>query len=93
MFDAGDTYLLPPAWMPFHTFLSIWFTVIVGRWIGGLLGYAPYYPEWTSDWQSACKQMERNWTQKRFAKRDAQEKARQTFVVAAANAPGKNKHL
>jgi hypothetical protein len=37
--------------------------------------------------------MEWNWTQKRFAKRDAQEKARQTFVVAAANAPGKNKHL
>ncbi|KAF9731669.1 hypothetical protein PMIN06_007734 [Paraphaeosphaeria minitans] len=93
MFDAGDTYLSPPAWVPFRTFLSIWFTVVVGRYIGGLLGYAPFYPEWTTDWDAACDQMEQHWTQRRFAKRDAQEKARQRFASNGTHTNGKKKAL
>jgi hypothetical protein len=82
----------------FFTFLSIWLTIIVGRWIGGLLGYAPFYPEWTTDWEAACNQIERHWTQRRFAKRDAQEKARQRFGLGGRHAngghgSGKNKAL
>lgn len=80
MFDAGDTYLSPPWWIPFRAILSFWFTIIVGRWIGGLLGYAPFYPEWTTDWQGACDQMEKSWTQRRFAVRDAQEQARKRMA-------------
>jgi hypothetical protein len=93
MFDAGDTYPSPPAWVPFRTFLSIWLTIIVGRWIGGLLGYAPFYPEWTTDWEAACVQMERHWTQQQFAKRDAQEKARQRFGLGGGHGNSKNKAL
>ncbi|KAF4636548.1 hypothetical protein G7Y89_g1538 [Cudoniella acicularis] len=76
MFDAGATYLSPPWWVPFRCFLSLWFHIIVGRWIGALLGYAPYYPEWTTDWDAACDQMEKSWFQRKFAVRDAQVKAR-----------------
>ncbi|KAL9618595.1 MAG: hypothetical protein Q9160_006706 [Pyrenula sp. 1 TL-2023] len=76
MFDAGDTYLSPPWWIPFRATLSLCFTIVLGRWIGGLLGYAPFYPEWTTDWQGACDQMEKSWTQRRFADRNAQKKAR-----------------
>jgi len=77
MFDAGDTYLSPPSWVPFRAFFGFWLGIILGRWIGGLLGYAPFYPEWTTDWQAACDKMEKSWFHRRFAIRDAQEKARQ----------------
>ncbi|TAQ84215.1 hypothetical protein B7494_g7458 [Chlorociboria aeruginascens] len=85
MFDAGATYLSPPWWVPFRTFLSLWIHIILGRWIGALLGYAPFYPEWTTDWQGACDQMEKSWFQRKFAVRDAQEKARARMAKKVGN--------
>lgn len=76
MFDAGDSYLSPPWWVPFRTLVGFWMGVILGRWIGGLLGYAPYYPEWTTDWDAACDKMEQSWFHRRYAVRDAQERVR-----------------
>lgn len=87
MFDSGHSYLSPPWWVPFRGFVGLWVGIILGRWIGGLMGYAPYYPEWTSDWQGACDHMEQTWVHKRYAIRDAQEKAR--HKLQKANGIGK----
>lgn len=59
-YDAGDAYLLPPAWLPnrLRKFIGYWGGVIVGRWIGGLLGYKPFFKEYTTDWAYAVKKME-----------------------------------
>ena len=76
MFDAGDTYLSLPWWVPFRISIALFLGIVVGRWIGGLLGYAPYYPEWTTNWVGACDQMDRIWTQRRFVKYGAQDQAR-----------------
>ena len=80
MFDAGDSYLSLPAWVPWRRFWGYWLGVVLGRWIGGLLGYRPFFPEWTTDWEGACGKMERCWSQKRFADRGAQERVRRKFV-------------
>ena len=45
MFDAGDSYLSPPSWLPFRSPVGYCLGVVIGRWIGGLLGYQPFYPE------------------------------------------------
>ncbi len=87
MFDAGNSYLSPPWWIPFRALIGLFFGIVVGRWIGSLLGYAPFYPEWTSDWQGACDKMEQSWFHRRFAIRDAQEKARQR--ISKMNGNGK----
>ncbi|KAH9906350.1 hypothetical protein F4778DRAFT_769447 [Xylariomycetidae sp. FL2044] len=70
-FDGGDHYLpFPaalPAWIPkpwsvrIRTFLGFWLTVIVGRYIGGLLGYQPFYREYTTDWELAVAKMKSTW--------------------------------
>lgn len=83
MFDAGHSYLSPPSWVPFRSVVGLWLGIILGRWIGGLIGYAPYYPEWTTDWQQACDKMEQTWVHKRYSIRDAQEKARSKWQKAA----------
>lgn len=74
MFDAGDTYLTLPWWVPFRCTVAILLGIIVGRWLGGLLGYQPFFPEWTTEWSLACQVMEKTWTQKQYAQRDAQER-------------------
>lgn len=79
IFDAGDSYLSPPWWVPFRSFVGMWLGIVIGRWLGGLLGYAPFYPEWTTDWQGACDKMEKRWVHKRYAVRDAQTRAKATF--------------
>ncbi|KAL4967236.1 cupin domain-containing protein [Aspergillus stella-maris] len=79
MFDAGSTYLSPPWWVPFRCWVGLFLGVVLGRWIGGLLGYAPFYPEWTTDWDAACDKMEQTWSQRRFADRGAQQRARDKF--------------
>jgi hypothetical protein len=78
MFDASSTYLSLSRWVPFRAFLGYCLGVVVGRWIGGLLGYAPFYPEWTTDWDAACDKMDR-WSQRKFVSKDAQEHAKQKF--------------
>ncbi|KAK1145119.1 hypothetical protein N8T08_004552 [Aspergillus melleus] len=69
MFDAGGSYMSFPWWVPFGRTLSMTLGVVVGRWIGGLLGYQPYYKKWTFDWDLACRKMEQSIFQRRFADR------------------------
>ncbi|KAI0179265.1 hypothetical protein GGR52DRAFT_298430 [Hypoxylon sp. FL1284] len=68
-FDAGGTYVSPPPWLPFGKRISQVAGVVVGRWLGGLLGYQPFYREWSSDWDLAAAQMETSLFQRRFADR------------------------
>ena len=67
MFDAGGSYLTLPWWIPFGRRLSMAAGIVVGRWIGGLLGYQPFYRQWTSDWELACHKMKGSLLQRRFA--------------------------
>ncbi|KAI1499596.1 hypothetical protein F5X99DRAFT_274290 [Biscogniauxia marginata] len=69
MFDAGGSYLSLPWWVPFGRILSRALGIIVGRWIGGLIGYQPFYKKWTNNWDLACRKMEMSIFQKRFADR------------------------
>ncbi|KAH7026810.1 hypothetical protein B0J12DRAFT_771487 [Macrophomina phaseolina] len=74
-FDGGAHYLpFPatlPAWVPkdwsewIRTFLGYWITVLIGRWIGGLLGYKPFYREYTTDWEFAMAKMRSTWFYRR----------------------------
>ncbi|OTA98696.1 hypothetical protein M426DRAFT_258180 [Hypoxylon sp. CI-4A] len=67
MFDAGGSYISGPAWVPFGKRLAQLTGIIIGRWLGGLLGYQPFYPRWTKDWQMACKKMETSPFLRRFS--------------------------
>ncbi|RJE27104.1 hypothetical protein PHISCL_00571 [Aspergillus sclerotialis] len=69
MFDAGGSYLSLPQWVPFNRTLAVVLGIIIGRWIGGMLGYQPFYKHWTSDWSLACKKMAQSVFQRRFADR------------------------
>lgn len=82
MFDAGDSYLTFPWWVPFGQTLSWLLGVIVGRYVGGLLGYQPFFPEWTTDWDAACRKMESCWAQRRFAVRGQQMERREEYLRA-----------
>jgi hypothetical protein len=63
--DAGDHYTPAPAWMPFRRFFGYWGCVIIGRWLGGLLGYKPFFKEYTTDWDFAVAKMKGNfWTRR-----------------------------
>ncbi|EAW11666.1 uncharacterized protein ACLA_093650 [Aspergillus clavatus NRRL 1] len=55
--DGGDAYTPAPAWVPFRRQVGYWTCVIVGRWIGGLLGYKPFFREYTTDWDFAVAKM------------------------------------
>lgn len=73
MFDAGGSYLSLPTWVPFGKYISYYVLGIgMGRWLAAILGYQPYYREWTNDarWEQACRKMETTLFQRRFAKRD-----------------------
>lgn len=48
-----------------RTFLGYWLTVMVGRYIGGLLGYTPFYREYTTDWKFAQAKMSGTWFYRR----------------------------
>ncbi|KAB8252956.1 hypothetical protein BDV35DRAFT_375414 [Aspergillus flavus] len=70
-YDAGDAYLLPPAWLPdwLRKKIGYWGGIIVGRWIGGLLGYRPFFKEYTTDWEYAVKKMESSFFTRRLVGR------------------------
>ncbi|KAI0886386.1 uncharacterized protein GGS22DRAFT_128161 [Annulohypoxylon maeteangense] len=68
-FDAGGTYVSFPRWVPFGRQVSQLIGIVVGRWLGGLLGYQPFYREWSTDWQLACDKMESSIFQRRWAVR------------------------
>ena len=65
MLDAGGHYTPAPAWMPFRLFFGYWASVIIGRWLGGLLGYKPFFKEYTTDWEFAVQKMKSSfWTRR-----------------------------
>ncbi|KAI0023369.1 hypothetical protein F4780DRAFT_78310 [Xylariomycetidae sp. FL0641] len=66
MFDAGGSYPSLPGWLPCGRRISIIGSIVLGRWLGGLLGYQPYYHKWTTDWQLARSRMESTWAYKGF---------------------------
>ncbi|KAF2657852.1 hypothetical protein K491DRAFT_714143 [Lophiostoma macrostomum CBS 122681] len=43
MFDAGGSCVALPWYVPFNMIISRLIGVVVGRWVGSLLGYQPYY--------------------------------------------------
>ncbi len=47
-FDAGGSYMSVPWWVPFGRTLSRLVGISVGQWLGGMLGYAPFYGKWTN---------------------------------------------
>lgn len=53
--------------MPFRRFIGYWGSVILGRWIGGLLGYKPFFREYTTDWDYAVAKMKGSWFQRHLA--------------------------
>ncbi|KAK8053651.1 hypothetical protein PG996_012952 [Apiospora saccharicola] len=67
-FDAGGCYLTLPPYFPFRRTLSQAVGVVVGRWLGALLGYRPFRGEWSSDWPLAKAKMQQSmayrWGQK-----------------------------
>ncbi|KAI1407351.1 hypothetical protein F5Y13DRAFT_174919 [Hypoxylon sp. FL1857] len=73
MFDAGGCYLSLPRWIPFSTTIAQALGIVVGRWIGGILGYQPFHRKWTTDWEFACRKMETSIFQRRFADRSKTE--------------------
>lgn len=65
MLDAGGHYTPAPAWMPFRLFFGYWTSVVIGRWLGGLLGYKPFFKEYTTDWEFAVTKMKSSfWTRR-----------------------------
>jgi hypothetical protein len=67
MFDAGGSYLSLPTWIPFSRTLARALGIVMGRWVGSLLGYQPYYRRWSTDWGLACERMRSSIFQRRFA--------------------------
>ncbi|KAF2259716.1 hypothetical protein CC78DRAFT_524385 [Lojkania enalia] len=67
MFDAGGSCIALPWYIPFGMTVSRVMGVVLGRWLGGVMGYQPYYKEWTTDWDTAAKRMRSSIFQKRFA--------------------------
>lgn len=65
MLDAGGHYTPAPAWMPFRLFFGYWTSVIIGRWLGGLLGYKPFFKQYSTDWEFAVMKMKSSfWTRR-----------------------------
>ena len=60
--------------MPFRRTIGYWTCVILGRWIGGILGYKPFFREYTTDWDYAVAKMKGSFFQRRLAE--------QSFAVA-----------
>lgn len=67
MFDAGDSYLSFPTWVPCSRRLAQLTGIVLGRWVGGLLGYQPFHRKWTTDWNKACEKMQTSPFLRRFA--------------------------
>lgn len=38
----------------------------MGRWIGGALGYRPFFKEYTTDWDYAVEKLNGSWLQRRL---------------------------
>ncbi|KAI0490217.1 hypothetical protein F4859DRAFT_500664 [Xylaria cf. heliscus] len=73
MFDAGGSYLSLPRWIPFSRTVARALGIVVGRWIGGSLGYQPFFEKWTTDWDLACRKMDMSIFHRRFADREGED--------------------
>ncbi|RCI12132.1 hypothetical protein L249_0571 [Ophiocordyceps polyrhachis-furcata BCC 54312] len=58
MFDAAGSCLTLPAWLPFRSFASHLLGIVVGRWLGQLLGYRPFNEDLTTNQDRAWEKME-----------------------------------
>ncbi|KAJ3566272.1 hypothetical protein NPX13_g7198 [Xylaria arbuscula] len=67
MFDAGGSYLSLPRWIPFSRTIARSLGIVGGRWVGGILGYQPFFEKWTTDWELACLKMDMSIFHRRFA--------------------------
>ncbi|KAL7622425.1 hypothetical protein AAE478_007930 [Parahypoxylon ruwenzoriense] len=67
-YDAGESYLPGPAFLPhsLRKFTGYWTGVILGRWIGGMLGYKPFFKEYTTDWDFAVAKMQNSFFTRRL---------------------------
>ncbi|KAH3953915.1 hypothetical protein HBI24_121800 [Parastagonospora nodorum] len=68
MFDRGGSCLALPNSIPFSLTLSKAMTVVFGRWLGVILGYQPYYKEWTTDRETAKQRMSTSIFTSRFVR-------------------------
>lgn len=59
--------------MPFSRTIARALGIVVGRWIGGLLGYQPFFEKWTTDWDLACRKMQKSVFHRRFANHEGAE--------------------
>jgi len=66
IYDAGDAYPYVPPWVPFRENVSYCWGVAIGRWLGGMLGYKPFYKEYTTDWGYAVAKMRSHFWQRRL---------------------------
>jgi hypothetical protein len=69
MFDAGGSYISMPTWIPFSRRLAQLTGIVVGRWLGALLGYQPFHQKWTSNWSLAADKMRTSIFLRRFVNR------------------------
>ncbi|EOD44437.1 putative cupin -type protein [Neofusicoccum parvum UCRNP2] len=61
--DSGMDYQLDRIFFE-NWFIGYWGSVALGRWIGGLLGYKPFFKEYTTDWDYAVAKMKGSWFQR-----------------------------
>lgn len=59
--------------MPFRRFIGRWGSVALGRWAGGLLGYKPFFKEYTTDWDYAVAKMKGSWFQRHLVEESYSE--------------------
>ncbi|KAJ8105463.1 hypothetical protein ONZ43_g7417 [Nemania bipapillata] len=83
MFDAGGSYLSLPTWVPFSRTVARGLGIVLGRWVGGLLGYQPFFKKWTTDWDLACRKMETSIFHRRFSDRERSEERKVLLGVPA----------
>lgn len=89
--DGGDAYTPAPAWVPFRRQVGYWACVIIGRWIGGLLGYKPFFKEYTTDWDFAVAKMKGSFFQRHLVHDAwASEKSWEEQVALEAKSTPKN---
>ncbi|KAF2636136.1 hypothetical protein P280DRAFT_534017 [Massarina eburnea CBS 473.64] len=67
IWDAGDAYFAAPAWVPFRLTVGYWTQIALGRWLGGMLGYRPFFREYTTDWDYAVAKMKNSFFQRHLA--------------------------
>jgi hypothetical protein len=73
--------------MPFRRFVGYWTCVVVGRWIGGALGYRPFFKEYTTDWDYAVAKLSGSWLQRRLLHTSYQSKTPWPKQVELSSGP------